>query len=31
MTLWVRQDAPHIMVRQEFAAAPVAIELESMD
>jgi zinc protease len=31
MTLWVRQEAPHIMVRQEFAAAPVAIELESMN
>jgi zinc protease len=31
MTLYVRRDAPHIMVRQEFTGAPVAIELESLD
>lgn len=31
LTLYVRQDAPHIMVRQEFAGQPVAIELQSME
>jgi zinc protease len=31
MTLFVRRDAPHIMLRQEPAGMPVMIELESMD
>lgn len=31
MTVFVRQDAPHIMVRQEFAGAPIAVELQSLD
>ncbi|CAN5170543.1 hypothetical protein BH23GEM4_BH23GEM4_16480 [soil metagenome] len=29
-TLWVRQEAPHITVKQELATQPVAIVLESM-
>jgi zinc protease len=31
MTVFVRQEAPHIMVRQEFAGAPIAVELQSLD
>lgn len=31
MTLFVRQEAPHVAVRQEYAAMPVVIELESID
>jgi zinc protease len=30
-TLLVRQEAPHIMIRQEFAGAPIHIELQSVD
>ncbi len=30
MTVWVRREAPHIMLRQEMAGVPVSIELESM-
>jgi zinc protease len=31
MTVYARQEAPHIVVRQEFAGQPVAIELQSID
>jgi zinc protease len=31
LALLVRRDAPHIMVRQEFAGAPVSIELVSLE
>lgn len=31
MTLHVRQDAPHVLLRQEFAGQPIVIELQSMD
>lgn len=31
MTVFVRQEAPHIMVRQEFTGAPIAVELQSLD
>src|SRR5690606_30457021 len=27
-TLWLRRDAPHVTLRQEFAGQPVVIELE---
>ncbi|MBA4157886.1 MAG: insulinase family protein [Gemmatimonadetes bacterium] len=30
MTLYVRQEAPHIVVRQEIVGAPVTIELQSV-
>lgn len=30
MTLWLRQDAPHIVVKQELAGQPVSIELQSV-
>ena len=30
-TLYVRQDAPHIVVRQELADQPVVLELQSME
>jgi zinc protease len=29
-TLWVRREAPHVMVKQEVAGQPVVIELEEM-
>lgn len=29
-TLWLRQEAPHTMLRQETAGQPIVIELESM-
>jgi len=29
-TVWARKQAPHVLIRQEFAGQPVAIELESM-
>lgn len=31
LTLLVRQQAPHIMLRQEFAGAPITLELMSID
>ncbi|CAN5514694.1 hypothetical protein BH24GEM3_BH24GEM3_19030 [soil metagenome] len=30
MTLYVRREAPHILLRQEFAGAPISLELQSM-
>lgn len=31
MTVYVTQDVPHLMIRQEFAGQPIAIELQSID
>jgi hypothetical protein len=31
ITLFVRRAAPHVVLRRELAAAPVVIELQSMD
>jgi hypothetical protein len=31
LTLWVRQDAPHIAVKQEIAGQPVVVELQSTE
>jgi zinc protease len=30
ITLWVRQEAPHIVVKQEMAGQPISIELQSV-
>ncbi len=30
MTLYVRRDAPHILLRQEMVGVPVTIELQSV-
>jgi zinc protease len=31
LTMYVRQEAPHVMLRQEFAGQPVVIELQSLE
>jgi hypothetical protein len=31
MTLWLRQDAPHIAVKQEISGQPISIELQSVE
>jgi hypothetical protein len=30
MTIWVRRDAPHIMLRQEYVGMPVRVDLQSV-
>jgi hypothetical protein len=30
MTVWVRRQAPHIMLRQEYAGVPVRVDLQSV-
>ncbi len=30
MTLFLRQESPHILLKQEFAGQPVSIELQSV-
>jgi hypothetical protein len=30
MTLFLRQDGPHVLLRQDFAAAPISLVLQSM-
>jgi hypothetical protein len=31
MTLHLRRDAPHVLVKQELAGMPIMLELQSMD
>jgi zinc protease len=31
MTLWLRQDAPHIAVKQEISGQPISIELQAVE